>query len=231
MQPHQLTLPLRLQDEATFVNFFAGSNQPLINYLKKLIHDRNENYIYLWGHSGVGCTHLLKACCQYVQEQGRTAAYLPMSLFKNLSPSVFGTLEVVSLVCLDDIQAIAGDHQWEEVIFHFYNRIQASGNQLFIAGHAVPRDLNIHLPDLASRLINGVVFQVQELSDEEKVEALQMRAKLRGLNLSAEVLHFLLNRFPRDLSALFATLEQLERASLMAQRKLTIPFVKDVLRI
>jgi DnaA family protein len=227
----QLTLPLQLQDNANFANFFAGENQLLLDYLKQFIRGQHDYYLYLWGHSGVGCSHLLQACCQDALEQGLTAVYIPLAYIKDFKASMLVGLETVSLVCLDDIQNIAANTEWEEAVFHLYNRIMTAQNHLLIAGHSVPAELNIQLPDLSSRLASGVVTQIQTLTDEEKIMALQMRAKLRGFDLPHEVAEFLLHRFPRNFSILFDALEKMDKASLSAQRKLTVPFIKKVLQI
>lgn len=228
---HQLTLPIQLHDNANFANFFPGANQPLINYLKDFLLGRHDFYLYLWGHLGVGCSHLLQACCQETLEQGLTAVYIPLAYLNDFNCSMLDGLETVSLVCLDDIEYIAGNAQWEEALFHFYNRMQTSQNRLIIAGHCVPNELNIRLPDLISRLLSGMITQIQSLTDAEKIIALQMRAKLRGFDLPTEVAEFLLHRFPRNFSNLLDVLEQMDKASLIAQRKLTIPFIKQILQL
>ncbi len=228
---YQLTLPIQLQDNANFDNYLVGANQPLIDYLKGFIRGQHDSYLYLWGNTGAGCSHLLQACYQTVLEQGATAVYLPLQYISEFQSTIFEGLENVSLVCLDDIHTIAGQAPWEEAVFHFYNRIQSTPNKLMIGGRCVPKELNIQLPDLTSRLMSGMILAIQSLTDEEKIAALQLRAKLRGFDLPVEVAQFLLYRFPRNLTALFNTLEQLDRESLVLQRKLTVPFVKKVLNI
>src|SRR5688500_17236788 len=127
---HQLTLPIRLQDDATFASFYAGANQILINYLQAFLQARQDNYLYLWGYEGVGCSHLLQACCQAVRDQGQTAVYIPLAYIADFSPSILDELETIALICLDDIQMIAGKSAWEEAVFHLYNRTQNVNHKL-----------------------------------------------------------------------------------------------------
>lgn len=229
--PIQLTLPISIRDDATFENFYAGSNHNLLTILQRFLAKKTEFYLYLWGHTGVGCSHLLQACCHAVQQQNLTAAYIPLAEVINLSPHILENLETLDLICIDDLQFVAGKADWEEALFHLFNRVQAKQNCFLIAANNVPEELNLILRDLDSRLKSGLIFQVQELTDEQKINALQMRAKLRGLELADEVAIFLLHRSPRNLNNLFQFLEQLDNASLTAQRKLTIPFVKSVLNL
>lgn len=116
--------------------------------------------------------------------------------------------------------------------FDLYNRILESGKtRLLITGDRPPRQLNLGLADLASRLDWGQIYKLQPLSDEDKLQALQLRARLRGFELPEDVGRFLLKRLDREMRTLFMTLDQLDRASITAQRKLTIPFVKDILNL
>jgi DnaA family protein len=226
----QLALPLNLREDTTFDNFFPGVNQHCVRAVMQCASGLGDPFIYLWGGLGAGRSHLLQAACHLAAEKNRSSVYLPLAT-PELAPQVLSNLEHMNVVCIDDIDAIAKNKHWEEALFHLYNRIRDTKQALIIAGNNPPQRLGLMLPDLVSRLAWGVVFQLQGLSDEEKLLALQLRAKLRGLQLNEEVGQFLLRRCPRDMTQLFALLEKLDRASLEAQRKLTIPFVKSVLQV
>ncbi|MFU8798316.1 MAG: DnaA regulatory inactivator Hda [Gammaproteobacteria bacterium] len=217
----QLPLNLRLRETATFDNFYAGQNQQILTYLK--LHDHLS--AYLWGKPGTGRSHLLQAACHQVNQRGYTTAYVPLA---KLSPDILVGMENMQLICIDDIDIIAGDKAWEEALFHFYNKTH---NQFLIAGNTIPDQLKLALPDLTSRLNACVRFQLLALKDDEKRTVLQQRAKARGLILSLEVGDFLLHHYSRDMSALCDVLEKLDEASLIAQRKLTIPFIKTILDV
>lgn len=228
---NQLTLLVNLKDEATFANFFPGKNQQLINELKKSANGFGERVIYFWGTGGMGCTHLLQASCHEANQNKLRSVYLPLSHFNDFSPAIFEGLETLDLVCLDDIHTIAGNPVWEEAFFHVYNRIFDAGGRLIVSANVNPKVGQFHLPDVASRLRWGMVFQLQPLSDDEKLISLITRAERRGMTLSVEVGKFILNHCPRHMSTLFMALDVLDKVSLAAQRKLTIPFVKTVLQI
>lgn len=227
----QLPLPFHLPHDVTFTNFIPGKNQRLIAWLQSMLQNELESFVYLWGSMGVGCSHLLQSCCRIVLDKGLTAMYCSMREVLTLTPKLFENLESFSLICLDDIQEIAGHALWEEAVFHLYNRSQISNTSLIIAGNSVPKELGIQLADLVSRLEHGLIFQVHALSDEEKSMALQAHAQSKGIKLSPEICQFLLRHVPRDLRALFQVLEKLDHKSLVEQRKLTIPFVKQILGI
>lgn len=226
----QLPLPLHWPDQATFDNFYVGDNAVALNAVQQLVSSKAAfSCVYIHGAQGAGLSHVLYAACHAAHQVGSTASYLPLQ--KTPSPQLLEGLEQLSLVCWDDVDAVAGQRAWEEALFHSYNRMQATGTRLLVAAHAPPGQIAWSLPDLGSRLAASTVFAIKPLSDEDKLAALQQRAKRRGLELADEVGLYLLHHGPRDTHALFASLEKLDQFSLATQRRLTIPFVKQVLQI
>jgi DnaA family protein len=220
----QLAFSIQLNDDARLYDFNWENNALLQEQITG-----KEQLLYLWGGKGTGKSHLLQACCQEITPNG---IYLPLELIKDLGPSVIEGLEDSRLVCLDDIEAIANDPPWEEALFHLYNKIRDQGkNRLIISGKEPPAQIKIQLPDLRSRLGWGLVIQVHELSEEAKITTLKRYALKRGFELPSVVGQFLLKRCARNMHDLHELLNQLDQASLVAQRKITIPFVKSVLGI
>ncbi|MES2217921.1 MAG: DnaA regulatory inactivator Hda [Pseudomonadota bacterium] len=228
---HQLTLGVGLKDEATFANYYPGQNGPLIHELKKAAAGTGERVIYFAGVGGAGCTHLLQASCHEANHHKLSVVYLPLASLIEYSPAIFEGLESLDLVCIDDVHMIAGRPAWEEAFFYVYNRLHDAGKRLIVTANVLPKSLGFALPDLVSRLAWGVVFQLQGLTDAEKLQVLTLRAQRRGMTLSEEVGKFILNHCPRHMATLSSAFEALDKASLAAQRKLTIPFVKTVLQV
>ena len=222
----QLTLPVVIRDDARFANYYAGPNEQLVQALQQQWTVRGEPFIYLWGSNGSGCSHLLQASCHYADGLGHQSVYLPLNELVSYGPAVLDGMEQLPLVALDHLQAVVGQEDWEEALFHLFNRIRDRQSHLLIAADQAPGNTGVQLPDLLSRLTWGVVYQVQELDDNEKILALLLRARRRGLNLSDDVARFILNRGPRDMQKVCNLLDELDQASLAEQRKLTIPFVK-----
>lgn len=227
----QLPLGVRLRDDASLDNFLPGANAVVLSALNAFLTDPQEQMIYLWGAGGCGKSHLLQALCHQAGRQGVTAAYFPLANPQEQAPVMCQGLEHYPLVCLDDLQAVAGQPAWEQALFHLYNRVRDRGGKLLVAADRQPSDLGLLLPDLVSRFAWGTVFPLQELSETDKIAALQLRARQRGLQLTTEVAVYLLRRMPRDMTALYALLDQLDHASLIAKRSLTIPFVRTVLNL
>ncbi len=227
----QLPLEFNLLDNSTFTNFFfSDNNQQLLFALKNFVDFKNnqENFFYLWGNKEVGKTHLLQACCGVQLSQNIPAMYLSLKNNLNGNMDFFDGLENLSLLCLDDLNLMA-DSNLEEKLFYLFNNIRAKQHKLIVAADCAPSSLKLQLPDLRSRMSWGITYYLHALTEQEKIAALIMRAEQIGLNLSETVANFLISRVSRSTGQLFGTLESLDIASLAAKRKLTIPFVKEVL--
>ena len=230
--PSQLSLPLSLPDDETFNSFYAWENASLLSAIQAAINQPHGSYLYLWSRDGGGKSHLLHAACAEVSSKDRAVGYVPLDKRAWFVPDVLEGMEHLSLVCIDNVQCIAGDEEWEMALFNLYNRILETGKTcLLITGDRPPRQIPLQLPDLASRLDWGQIYKLHPLSDDEKIQALQLRAKLRGFELPEDVGRFILKRLDRQMRTLFDMLDRLDHASIVAQRKLTIPFVKDILRL
>lgn len=223
----QLPLHIGLRDSATFANFYPADNAQVLAQLQQCAQLEGERFIFIHGAIGDGKSHLLQAACHTASESGQPVVYLPLRQRAQFSVEMLEGLEDMSLLCIDDLDAIAGDIEWEEAVFHLYNRVRDAGARLIVAASNHPSALAMQLPDLQSRLVWGLVYKLQPLNDEQLTAALQLRAKGRGLELPAEVVAYLLKRCARDMNSLFDLLEKLDRESLVAQRKLTIPFVRQ----
>lgn len=226
----QLALNIRSDREVGLADFVAGTNGAALAAVEALVSGRALQPVYLYGDAATGKSHLLKAACRAVSSAGGRAAYLPLATLRQYVPEVVEGMESAQLVVVDELEAIADALTWQEAVFHLYNRVRDGGGAFLAAGRHHPDQLGFALPDLVSRLRWGLVFRLTELEDADKKRALQARAEIRGLALSEEVLDYLLQHYRRDAAYLFDTLDRLDDASLRAKRRLTVPFVRRVLR-
>lgn len=223
----QIPFSFTLHEAFTFDNFVTGDNQFVVDQLQRQLSETGDSLLYIWGEAGAGCSHLLQAACQWASRQDKTAIYLPMNEIRNLDPAMLEGVEGVDLICIDHIEAIAGEPQWEEALFHLFNRVLQQQAALLLGADQPPRGVDIKLPDLLTRLESCAVFQVKALSDEGKVRLLCDRAGEKGVELPLESAQYILNRSERSVGRLLETLDRLDQSSLSAGRKLTIPFIKE----
>jgi DnaA family protein len=228
----QLALKVQLPDDETFSSYKSSQNEAISKQLQHFIR-RSESdspcFFYLFGLAGVGKSHLLHASSHYAAQLGKSSVCLSCAELMLLPIEVLDGLEQMDLICLDDIQLVAGNTLWQKAIFDLYNRVLEQNNCLLITGDQSANKLDISLPDLESRLTWGLTEQLKPLDDTQKLIALQYRASQRGLVLTNEVVNFLLTRLSRDMTTLIDSLDALDKASILQQRKITIPFIKEVL--
>ncbi|HBW82806.1 MAG TPA: DnaA regulatory inactivator Hda [Gammaproteobacteria bacterium] len=224
----QLPLGIRLNDDATFANFLVSpDNEQLLEILSSF--PLPAQLIYLWGAEGNGRSHLLQALCHRYAESGAPTLYLPLLERRDFAPQILEHSRTLSVICFDDIDAVGKDSVWQESIFHSINEAAESNVLFVVSASCAPRDLALSLQDLLSRMQRGLTFQVQTASDDFKKQVLQHRAKMRGMSLSEQVSDYILQRADRSLFDLIAVLERLDAESVQRQRRLTVPFVKDVM--
>ena len=230
-------LALKFPDDETFASFYPGKNVGLITLLKNSVVGIGEPVLYMWGETGSGRSHLLHALCSEMDDKGLDIAYIPLAHYQSMALDIFENMENMSLVCVDNIDSIAGNKKWEKALFDFYNRWldnadnEPLGASLVLCASGLPKDIGIELVDLVSRFEWGACYHLLSSNDEEKLGALQLRSQLKGIKLPVDVCRFLLTRLSREMDILLNTLDKLDNASLEAQRKLTIPFVKEVLQL
>ncbi len=222
----QLPLGIQLREGLDLASFHPGPNAELVALARSLACGEGAHSLYLWGGHGCGKTHLLQALCA---QAGSGSAYLPLAEMLSWTPALLEGLGSVRLLCLDDIDAVAGRKEWEQALVACLDHLRQSGGRLIVAGHHVPDEAGFALRDLSSRLAWGPVYAMKPLDDADKCALLQLRAQGRGLDMPHEVASYLLTRCSRQVPALLDMLERLDRASLVAQRRLTVPFARQVL--
>lgn len=227
----QLPLQLSFSQHLDLDSFVAEKNSECLDYLRHLTQGKGEKISYLWGKNGLGKTHLLQALCREMNQAGFSVVYLPLAEAVSWPPDSLDYLDRYALICLDDVQAIANKPEWQEALFHLINRQYAQQDHyLILTGNQPVNGLSIQLPDLLSRFAWGVVYQLHELDDQGKAEAIRRRASNKGFEVGDEVLEYLFRHYTRDLPSMLCLLDQMDHASLSEQRKITVPFVRKLLQ-
>jgi DnaA family protein len=225
----QLPLAIGLKRRTRLSRFIAGSNAASVAALEASLAGQGEQLIYLWGRAGTGKSHLLLGAASRIAGQGGAPAYLPMREVAQMAPAMLEDLERMDLVCVDDIHRVAGMPEWQEGLFDLFNRLRAATVPLLVSADAPPPELPLALSDLRSRLAWGASFHLRPLDDGEKRKVLVNAARELGMTLSEQSADFLLRHYSRDLRRLSAFLDRLDTATLEAQRRPTLPFIKGLI--
>lgn len=224
----QLPLALRYPPDQRLESFVAAPDGALAA-LSALAMATGADWVYLSGASRTGKTHLALAVCAAAEQHGRRAAYVPLTAAAGRLGDALDALEGNDVVALDGLESIAGAREDEVALFDFHNRARSSGLNVLYTARGIPDDVGLVLPDLRSRLQQCLRLMLDPLDDEGRRDVLRDRAQRRGLVLEDAALDWLLTRTDRDLGALVALLDRLDRASLAAQRRITVPFLRQVL--
>ncbi len=228
-QHPQLTLPLSGVPDFDFASFHAAGNEQLLHRLQQVAGGRDRGWLFLAGAAGAGKSHLLQAACLAAQQQGIHCLYLAGRELQMLHADVLRDLDDVELLCIDDVDRLLGNPQWEEQLFHLYNALRDRGACLILSAAASPRQLTIGLDDLRSRFAAMELYALQPLNDDDKRAVLQRAAQSRGFALADDVAGYILQHSSRDMVSLQKVLNRLDQQSLREQRLITLPFVRKVM--
>ncbi len=220
----QLLLDIQPPAAPTLTNFVAGQNLELLHTLRSMLFmQADERFVYVWGKSGSGKSHLLQAVVGYYMQRQDAAYYFPDGLDQSVQLG-----DNLGCVAVDDVEQLSADAQIR--LFNIYNQLRENGHAvLLVSGSKPPAQLDLR-QDLVTRLGWGLVYQVHEITEEEKIEALQQQANERGFELQEAVCRYLLRHSQRDLSSLMVILDALDRYSLTHQRQITVPLLKKLLQ-
>lgn len=228
MSVPQLPLALRSPPDQRLESFI-GAPDGLLAQLRAVAAGQAQDWLYLAGPAGSGKTHLALSMCAAAEQAGRAPAYLPLQAAAGRLREALESLEGRALVALDGLDAIAGTREDEVALFDFHNRARAAAVTVLYTAGAMPDALGIGLPDLRSRLQQCIRFNLPVLDDAGRAAVLRDRAQRRGLVLEDAAIDWLLARSGRDLAGLVALLDRLDRESLAAKRRVTVPFLRRVL--
>jgi DnaA family protein len=226
----QLPLALRWPGHQRFDAFRAGDNAVAVELLRAAACEESPSAVYVAGPKGSGRTHLLIAACASANEAGRSAQYLPLaSRLDDDPPRAIRAFGGSAVLAIDDADAIAGDAAAEHALFDLYNRCRAEGATLLFAARVPPSQAGFGLPDLVSRLSSCAQVALKPLTEVERRELLRERAQARGIELDDAVVDWLFAREKRDIASLVGVLDRIDSASLAAQRRVTVPFLRKLL--
>lgn len=222
----QLPLTLRYPPDQRLEAYIAPPEGAMAQ-LQALID--GGDWLYLAGPAGVGKTHLALGFCAQAEAQGHIAHYLPLAPLAGRLREALPVPQPGMCFALDGLERVAGQRDDEVALFDFHNAARAAGAGVLYTAAAMPDALGLDLPDLRSRLSQLARISLQPADDATRAAILRLRAERRGLAFDDAAIDWLLKRVDRDLASLASLLDRLDRESLAAQRRLTVPFLRQVL--
>lgn len=223
-------IPLQLEPPRPdrFEDFFVGPNGAAFTAVRQLL-DEPGGFIFLSGPRGSGKSHLLNALCHEAREHNLAAFYIALKRLPESAAAGLEGLQVLDLVCVDDLDRVAGNPVWERALFNCFNEVRSAGGCLLVSSRLPLKSLQFQLPDLESRLAWGIRLNLQSPDDEGKLQVLRQRAHSLHIELPGDVQRYLIKHSSRDMASLLNTVELLKDAAFAGKRKITIPLAREVM--
>jgi DnaA family protein len=225
----QIALPLSFDRQFSFDNYFSHQEKLIVENLMSLITSRGESMIGLWGKSSSGKTHLVNASAHYARQQGISFQIYDGVELARYDADLFEDLESCQVLAVDNLDAFCGMRKWEEKFYQIINISQNQKLKFIFTLAEKPTHLNCKLADFQSRLSWGLLLQLQTTGEKDIAKIIKLRAAMLGIDLSEEVISYLLTHYSRQLSEQIEILRVLDNASLSAQKRITIPLIKQTL--
>ncbi len=185
------------------------------------------------GGSGLGKTHLLQGICnglvrrhptlewRYISGEQFTNQFIyavksgPLDLFRARYRSV-------DVLVIDDIHFLANKKATQEEFLHTFDAIDACGKAVVLSSDRHPRAIGTLSEPLISRLIAGMVVEIDPPDFETRREILSRRAAAMNCNLSEEVVDFIAQRITRNVRELEGALYKLVALASLTKDPITL---------
>ncbi len=220
----QLTFPWSKPSKARFDHFFFEE----INFAAKdALYSPDDLFIY--GLNGAGKSFLLQSLCNFYADNDKTSLYIPLKDVRKHGSNFLDSLDSLDLICIDNIDLILNNDDWELSFFNLINNSMLSNCRLIFCSHLNPSDLNFQLKDLISRLKKIDHIEIFPVSTNKLADALMFVSNIRSIKLGTNELKYILTHSKRNISDLIVVLNKLDELSIQLKRKITIPLIKEVI--
>jgi len=224
-KPEQLIFPWSKKSRAIFEHFYLDDfNLPVKNALL------NQDDLFLYGISGTGKSFLLQSLCNYYTNCKKTSLYIPINEVKNFESDFLDSLEELDLICIDEIDSIAGDDNWEIAIFNLINNCLISKTRLIFCSQLNPSTINFNLTDLFSRIKKIDHIELLPVSDCNLREAVRFIRDINSYEVGDNEINYLMTHSKRSIANLVSIIDELDQLSLKLKRKITIPLIKELIQ-
>ena len=232
-KPKQLIFPFQINQKASFDSFFCSpDNQNLMTRLADIAISQDANEIIIHGEKGSGKSFLMQAICNELSSSEKQFAFIPMKKALNMGVEIFQNLGSLDTVCIDDLQLILANQEWETALFNLINECQQSNCSLILSlGGTQPVEEGIVLPDLLSRIKRMEFLALHAVQDELFNKAIVFVAQQLEIKIDNAELEFLLKHQTRVFSLLVENIITLDKQAASLKRKITIPLIKETLNI
>ena len=225
--PKQLTFPWNKSFHSSFEGFYIDpKNKQLISILENI--SINEN-MYIYGLKNSGKTYLLQSLCNKYSKNDKSSLFLPLMDVIKYGVEIIDSIENMDLVCIDGLEAVSQNKEWEIGLFNLINNAQQTGCRLVFTSSSEEGAINFSLADLDSRIRKFQSHEIFPISDDHLLKALKKITNLRSISLGEKEAQYLITYTKRNIADLVNILESLDQLSMENKRRITIPLIKELL--
>ena len=225
--PKQLTFPWNKSFHSSFEGFYIDpKNKQLISILENI--SINEN-MYIYGLKNSGKTYLLQSLCNKYSKNDKSSLFLPLKDVIKYGVEIIDSIENMDLVCIDGLEAVSQNKEWEIGLFNLINNAQQTGCRLIFTSSSEEGAINFSLADLDSRIRKFQSHEIFPISDDNLLKALKKITNLRSISLGEKEAQYLITYTKRNIADLTIILESLDQLSMENKRRITIPLIKELL--
>ncbi len=233
----------KLHPDYTFDNFVVGPSNRLAHASCVAVSQSpgyTYNPLFIYGNSGLGKTHLLRAVC-YESRRKNSGAIIQFLSCEDFVNRFIRAIEqgnlagfqsqfrTVDALIIDDIQFLREREQSQEEFFHTFNALYNNSRQIILSADCSPAEI----PSLEERLISrfnwGLVARIDPPSYETRIAIVQKKAHLRGLDISYEIAEFIARKVQANIRELEGALTTLYAVANTTGRDITLELAQNAL--
>ena len=223
-KPQQLTFPWNKPNKSTFDEFYFEKNNL---FIKEIL--LSEEDLFLYGVEQAGKSFLLQSVCNHFAFKEKQSLYIPIKEVKKYGSDFIDSLDQLHVICIDDVDLIASNKEWEIALFNLINNCFLSKCRLIFCSSTNPSKINFELEDLISRIKKIDHVELVPVKTDNLPEAIKFIADLRSINLGDKEIKYLITYSRRSMSDLLDIINKLDNLSMQLKRKITIPLIKEII--
>ena len=226
-KPKQLTFPWSRPNKSSFESFYIDPKNSLLLSIigNKILSDD----IYIFGINNSGKTYLLQSLCNFYSKHNKTALFLPIKEIVSHGVGILDSIENSDLICLDGLENIIANEEWETAVFNLINNTLNNKCRLVLSSSIESSNNIFSLPDLDSRIKKLQSYELYPIDDTNLLHAIKHIANLSSINLGDREAKYLLTYSKRNISDLACTLEALDQLSMEKKKRISIPLIKEII--
>ena len=227
--PRQLALQIQINERASLNNFYVSKkNNKTIQILKNILLGSDKGVqIFIDDLGSNGKSYLLQAICNDFSNSNNSSIYIPMQEAIKLDRSILEGVSELNLICIDDINLVNRQREWEIALFNLINECYEKECFLLLSGNINKLEA---IPDLVSRIKKMEILRLEAINDDELLEATKAISKNLNIEISDKNMNYLINNSKRDVKTIFRTLSQLEKESLERKKSIGLNLIKEVIQ-